>query len=204
MSAAAPRTLVHIVDDDPAVLRALSRLLRAAGHAVATHANAEDFFARAERGRGCAVLDLSLPGTDGLAIQARLAREPDAIPVIFLTGRGDIPSSVRAMKGGAIDFLTKPAEPEALIEAVGRALALDRAAGAARAGAADFAACLDALTVREREVLDLVVAGQLNKQIAAELGIAEKTIKVHRARVMRKMKARTLADLVRRVVARAG
>ncbi|TPE46945.1 response regulator transcription factor [Amaricoccus solimangrovi] len=196
MSAEAP--VVHLVDDDPSVLRALRRLLAAAGHASETYRSAEEFLARPlPEAPGCVVVDLGLPGADGLELQDRLAGRGTAPPVIFLTGRGDLATGVRAMKGGAVDFLTKPVEPGALIGAIAVALARDADARRSRDAEADVARRLALLTPREREVLDLVVEGRLNKQIAAELGIAEKTIKVHRARVMRKLDARGLAELVR-------
>lgn len=196
-----PSTLIHLVDDDPAVLRALRRLLAATGHGCATYASAEAFLARpAADAPGCAVIDLQLPGASGLDLQASLAACGEILPVIFLTGRGDIGASVRAMKGGAVDFLTKPVEPQALLAAIAAALARGQALRATRLAEAGAEQRLARLTPREREVLDRVVEGRLNKQIAADLGIAEKTIKVHRARLMRKLGVRTIADLVRLVV----
>ena len=193
--------VIHVIDDDPSVRRALGRLLAAAGHRCETHDSAEAFLARRpEAGPGCAVIDLQLPGASGLDLQARLAELGETLPLIFLTGRGDIPASVRAMKGGAVDFLTKPVETAALLAAIAAALDQGRALSAARAAEAGVDLCLARLTPREREVLDMVVEGRLNKQIAADLGVAEKTIKVHRARVMRKLQVRTIADLVRLVV----
>ena len=201
--AAAPPATIHLVDDDPAVLRALRRLLTAAGHGCATYASAEAFLARPRSdGLGCAVIDLRLPGASGLELQAHLAAGQDELPVIFLTGQGDIGASVRAMKEGAVDFLTKPVEPQALLAAIAVALARGRRRRAAREAEANLAQRLAQLTPREREVLERVVEGRLNKQIAAELGIAEKTIKVHRARFMHKLGVRTIADLVRLVLGR--
>jgi FixJ family two-component response regulator len=195
--------VVHLVDDDPSVRRALGRLLAAAGHRCETHASAEAFLARRpDAGPACAVIDLQLPGASGLDLQARLAELGETLPLIFLTGRGDIPASVRAMKGGAVDFLTKPVEAAALLAAIAAALDHGRALSAARAAEAGVDARLARLTPREREVLDGVVEGRLNKQIAADLGVAEKTVKVHRARVMQKLEVRTIADLVRLVVGR--
>ena len=189
---------VFLVDDDEAVLRALRRLLGAAGYAVRTFASSVQFLAEHDPAApGCAVLDLSMPGMDGLGIQAALSADSGMRPVIFLTGTGDIPTSVRAMKAGAVDFLTKPVQASDLLAAISRAVALDREARQARSGAAGVAARIASLTPREREVLTLVVAGRLNKQIAHELGTSIKTIKVHRARVMTKMGVRTVADLVR-------
>ena len=193
--------VLHLVDDDPAVRRALARLLAAAGYRSEGHGSAEEFLARRDPAiPGCVIVDLCLPGSDGLDLQARLAAAPSAPPLIFLTGQGDLGAGVRAMKGGAIDFLTKPVEAEALLAAVGDALARDREARAACAAQTCFEDRFGLLTPREREVLDGVVAGQLSKQIAAELGVAEKTVKVHRGRLMQKMQARTIADLVRQVV----
>ncbi|MGF7213134.1 FixJ family two-component response regulator [Skermanella aerolata] len=195
------QALIHLVDDDGMVLRALKRLLSAAGYRSMSYGSAEEFLARPNPdGPGCAVVDLCLPGEDGLNLQSKLMETGIGLPLIFLTGRGDIASTVRAMKGGAVDFLTKPVEKEALLAAVSKALELDFLARAARVDIESFECNLALLTPREREVLEGVVAGRLNKQIAADLNIAEKTIKVHRARVMQKMNVRTTADLVRLVV----
>lgn len=196
--------VIHVVDDDVVVLRSLGRLLAASGHAHESHASAEEFLARRDPERaGCAIIDLCLPGVDGLALQSRMAESDAMIPVIFLTGRGDIESSVRAMKCGAVDFLTKPVAASVLLGAIERALQIAAATRAAGREQATFDARLALLTPREREVLDGVVAGRLNKQIAWHLGVAEKTVKVHRARVMQKMNADSVADLVRRVVTHA-
>lgn len=185
------RATVFVVDDDDSLRRALERLLRAEGYAVEGFASAEAYFARAAYdGPGCLLLDLALPGIDGLALQARLTRDAEALPIVFLSGRADISTSVRAMKLGAVDFLTKPADAAALLTAV-------RAALARRAAHLDGRSRLAALSGREREVMRLVVAGLRNKQIAAQLGITEKTVKVHRARVMEKTGAASLPDLVR-------
>jgi FixJ family two-component response regulator len=200
-SADAERAVIHLVDDDAAVLRALGRLIAASGHVCETHASAEAFLTRREpEVAGCAIVDLCLPGADGLVLQSALVASDSACPVIFLTGKGDVETSVRAMKGGAVDFLTKPVEAAALLAAIDRALELDADARAARREREAFESRLMCLTPREREVLDGVVAGRLNKQIAGDLGVAEKTVKVHRARVMQKMEVRTVADLVRLVV----
>jgi FixJ family two-component response regulator len=195
------RALIHLVDDDGMVLRALKRLLDAAGYRSRSYGSAEEFLARPDpHAPGCAVVDLCLPGVDGLNLQSKLMEAGDGLPLIFLTGRGDIASSVRAMKSGAVDFLTKPVEKDSLLAAVSKALELDFLARAVRVDIESFERNLALLTPREREVLEGVVAGRLNKQIAADLNIAEKTIKVHRARVMQKMNVRTTADLVRLVV----
>ena len=193
---------VHLVDDDASVRRALGRLLAAAGHRCETHESAEAFLSRAggDDAPGCAIVDLQLPGASGLDLQAWLGEIDATLPLIFLTGRGDIPTSVRAMKGGAVDFLTKPVEPAALLAAVSVALERGRAQRAALDAETGARTLLSLLTPRERQVLDRVVEGRLNKQIAADLGVAEKTVKVHRARVMQKLGVRTIADLVRLVV----
>jgi FixJ family two-component response regulator len=193
-----PEPTVFLVDDDGPVLRALARLLGAAGYAVRPYQSPEAFLAEHDGAvPGCAVLDLSMPGIDGLAIQAALAAGPVFRPVIFLTGAGDIPTSVRAMKAGAVDFLTKPVDRDALFAAVGQAIAADREARRAQGGLAATRARVASLTPREREVLALVVAGRLNKQIAHALGTSVKTVKVHRGRMMAKMGVHTVADLVR-------
>jgi FixJ family two-component response regulator len=188
---------VNVVDDDLMVLKSLGRLLRSAGFDVRTFPSSQEFLAHSQRGQaGCLVLDLSMPGLNGLDLQARLASAGNDCPVVFLSGNGDIPQSVKAMKAGAVDFLTKPVEREKLLAAVRIAIGRDHSARAAREQRASLASRLAALTPREREVLAGVVAGKLNKQIAAELGTAEKTVKVHRARVMRKMQVGSLAELV--------
>jgi FixJ family two-component response regulator len=194
--------LVHLIDDDPSVLRSLARLLRAEGLESRTWGRAADFLADPDAAKlpACVVLDLRMPEMDGLTLQAELLRRGLRLPVIFLTAHADVPASVRAVKSGAVDFLLKPFVPEQLLGVV-RA-ALERSAEgmqeathleALRARHSD-------LTPRERQVFDLVVRGLLNKEVAAELGAAEKTIKVHRARVMRKMGADSLAGLVQQAV----
>ena len=192
------RSTIFLVDDDEAVLRALRRLLGTAGYEVRSYTSPLRFLAEHDPAApGCAVLDLSMPDVDGLSIQAALSADSGMRPVIFLTGMGDIPTSVRAMRAGAVDFLTKPVQANDLLAAIARAVALDRDRRRSRSDIAEVAARLGTLTPREREVLLLVVAGRLNKQIAHELGTSIKTIKVHRARVMAKMAVRTVADLVR-------
>ncbi len=189
---------VFIVDDDPGVLRALARLVTAAGYRTHTYGSPEAFLAQHDAAEpGCAVLDLAMPAVDGLALQQLLRDDGSARPVIFVTGMGDIPTSVRAMRAGAVDFLTKPVSGEALLAALARARELDAQARRARDETASIQARLAKLTPREREVLTHVVAGRLNKQIAGDLGTAEKTIKVHRGRMMHKLAVRTVQDLVR-------
>ncbi|MFO0826691.1 MAG: response regulator transcription factor [Phycisphaerales bacterium] len=193
----APPT-VFIVDDDHAVLKSLARLLWSARLNVATFASPREFLDAHDPGKpGCLLLDISMPGVNGLELQQALARMGSATPIVFITGHGDIPTSVNAMKRGAIDFLTKPVDDQALIEAVQRGLEKDRATRETNGKVRDVRSRMATLTPREREVLARVVAGKLNREIAVELGIAEKTIKVHRGRVMEKMHAASLADLVR-------
>jgi FixJ family two-component response regulator len=193
---------VRVVDDDASVLKALGRLLRAAGFAVRTFPSPQVFLNEHDAtAPGCVVLDLSMPGLDGLQIQRALTVLGDDCPIVFITGHGDIASSVSAMKAGAVDFLTKPFEAQRLLEAVRTAVEKDRTVRAARAERSSIGARMAALTPREREVMAQVCAGRLNKQIAADLGIAEKTVKVHRARVMKKMGAGSVAELVQLVSA---
>ncbi|MGI1661972.1 response regulator transcription factor [Palleronia sp. KMU-117] len=197
----AGNAIVHIVDDDLSVLKSLARLLGSAGFDARTYTDARLFLRDLDpETPGCLILDRQMPEIDGHVVQRWLSGKRAPLPVIFLTGEGDIGSSVRAMKDGAVDYLTKPVEPEVLLTTVERAIGIDRARREARAASDDFEARLDSLTAREREVLDAAVAGRLNKQIAYDLDIVEKTVKVHRARVMRKMGAQTLADLVTMVV----
>jgi FixJ family two-component response regulator len=188
---------VFLVDDDTAVLKGLGRLLAAAGMRVAAFDSPRHFLERIDPAApGCLVLDVAMPEFNGLELQQALAAKGCDLPIVFLTGHGDIPTSVRAMKRGAADFLTKPVDDEELLAAIRNAL--DRNVEVRKSHEARLAVerRLATLTTREREVLKRVVAGRLNKQIAAELGIVEKTIKVHRAHVMRKMGARTLAELL--------
>jgi len=194
MTSTPPR--VTIVDDDVLVLRALDRLLRAAGLVVETFSSAEEFLRNRRPAAGCVVMDLSMPGRGGLELQRALAEAADARPIVFISGQGTVPASVEAMKGGALDFLTKPIDEGRLLDAVRAALEKDRLIRERDARRAVITARLLTLTERERQVLSSVVCGKLNKQIAAELGTAEKTIKVHRARMMRKMGVDSLAELV--------
>ena len=189
--------IVSIVDDDPAFLRSLSRLLKEDGWIVETYESAEAFLASWNpQAPGCLLLDVTLPGLDGLELQHRLAGAGLALPIVFLTGHGDIPMSVRAIKAGAADFLTKPVSAEALLASVRAAIASDAATRQGRADLAQLEQRLATLTPREREVLAAVAAGRLNKQIAADLGIVEQTVKFHRARIMERMQARTAAELM--------
>jgi FixJ family two-component response regulator len=188
---------VSVVDDDAAVLKSLDRLLRSAGFAVRTFPSPQVFLEQHDGDApGCVVLDLSMPGLDGLQLQQALAHSGGHSPVIFITGFGDVPSSVRAMKAGAVDFLTKPFDQTQLLTAVRAAIEIDRIARLERAERSSVGMRVAALTPRERQVMAHVVAGHLNKQIAADLGISEKTVKVHRARVMTKMGVASVAELV--------
>ena len=190
---------VYLVDDDPGVLKALSRLLRARGYEVKPYFSPQLFLEEHDAAvPGCAILDVSMPGLDGLELQRALtAAVGSHRPVLFVTGKGDIPTSVRAMKAGAIDFLTKPVKDEDLFKAVSNAEALDVESRRLHSELELMQAKVRTLTPREREVLTHVVAGRLNKQIAGDLGTAEKTIKVHRSRMMEKLGIRMVADLVR-------
>ncbi len=189
---------VFVVDDDASVRKALARLIRSAGMTARPFPTAEAFLAESQvEPASCLVLDVRLPGLNGLQLQEALNRKGYPLAIIFITGHGDVPMSVRAMKAGAVDFLQKPFQDGDLLEAIGRAIARSREAFAKQAESAHLQRLYDTLTPREREVLSLVVTGLLNKQIAGELGAAEKTIKIHRGRVMAKMQAASLADLVR-------
>jgi len=189
---------VLLVDDDAGVRRALTRRLQAAGLQVTSFPSAEALLHALEvREPACVVADLRMPGLTGLELQEELVRRGLDLPVLFISGHADVASSVRAMKGGAVDFLEKPIEDTQLLEAIDRALARHRERQAARRGMQTLEARAARLTPREREVFGLVAAGLLNKQVGDELGTTEKTIKVHRARVMEKMEADSLADLVR-------
>ena len=197
MTQAAAAFTVFLVDDDPGVLRALSRVLRQGGWNVETFESAEAFLARPDPATdGCLVLDVTMPGLDGLTLQRRLAEAGEALPIVFVTGHGDIPMSVQAIKAGATDFLTKPVHAQALVAAVHAAIAENASARGSRARIAELRRRLASLTPREREVLAAIVEGKLNKQIAAGLGVVEQTVKFHRARVMERMQARTVAELM--------
>lgn len=193
-----PPPTVFVVDDDPSLLKGLRRLIKSFGLDAETSESAEDFLAHElPDSPSCLILDIHMPGMNGIELQERLLAAGVPIPVIFLTGHGDVPASVSAMKAGAIDFLQKPFEDEALLEAIHAAIEKDQEARAERQDLAELQQRVDSLTPREREVFGLVVTGLLNKQIAGRLGTVEQTIKVHRARVMEKMEADSLPDLVR-------
>ena len=192
--------IVYVVDDDSSVCRAIARLIRSVGLAAETFPSAKAFLEHTCLDRpACLVLDIRLPGPSGLDLQEALSQAGRDVPIVFITGHGDVPTTVRAMKGGAIDFLQKPFDDHELLDCVRLALAKSREQRAERAERTQLQTRVDTLTPRERQVLLHVVAGKLNKQIASDLGIAEKTIKVHRGRVMQKMRAASVADLVRMV-----
>jgi FixJ family two-component response regulator len=190
--------IVFVIDDDDSVRRSLERLLRSVDLEVETFASAEDFLRKPLPERpSCVVLDLRLPGPSGLELQESLLRAGHDLPIIFISGHADVPSSVRAIKAGAVDFLQKPFSDQALLDIIHGALRRDREARRDRAEVAGIRVRFDMLTPRERDVLRLVIQGRLNKQIAGDLGISEKTVKFHRGRVMEKTQAGSVAELVR-------
>jgi FixJ family two-component response regulator len=193
----AAEPIVFVIDDDVAIRVTLSSLFRSMGLRVELFGSAQEFAQiKMPDVASCLVLDIRLPGVSGLDFQAKLAEADIRIPIIFMTGHGDIPMSVQAMKAGAIDFLTKPFRDQDILDAVTRAIERDRARRDSEKGISQLRALFDALTSREREVMTLVVGGLMNKQIAGKLGVTEITVKVHRGNMMRKMKARSVIDLV--------
>jgi len=192
------RPIVFVIDDDDSVRRSLERLLRSVDLDVETFASAQDFLRKPMPDRpACVVLDLRLPGPSGLELQDSLTRSGHEVPIVFISGHADVPSSVRAIKAGAVDFLQKPFSDQALLDIIHGALRRDREARRDRAEVASIRVRFDTLTPRERDVLRLVIQGGLNKQIAGDLGISEKTVKFHRGRVMEKTQAGSVAELVR-------
>jgi RNA polymerase sigma factor (sigma-70 family) len=190
--------IVYVVDDDPSVRRSLARLIQSEGFRVETFARAQDFLDQKEgTNPSCLVLDVNLPGRSGLDLQRELSSRGYSMPIVFITGYGTIPMSVQAMKGGAVEFLEKPVNDKVLLKAIHQAVEKDRQMKRQYTELKEIQQRLASLTPREREVLPLVVSGMLNKQVALRLGTTEKTIKVHRARIMEKMRADSLADLVR-------
>jgi FixJ family two-component response regulator len=202
------RAVVFVVDDDPSMRRSLDTLLRSVGHEVRLFSSAQEFMQAARSdGPSCLVLDIRLPGMSGLTFQQELAKAGIGLPVIFITGHGDVPMTVRAMKAGAAEFLTKPFDDQVLLDAIHAAIERDRARRRDAASLAVLNARYNELTEREKQVMKLVVAGWVNKQIAAELGLSLVTVKVHRGQAMRKMLAKSVAELVRmadRLGARGG
>jgi FixJ family two-component response regulator len=195
---------IFLVDDDASVRKSLSRVLREEGWNVETFESAEAFLARpAQKAQGCVVLDVTMPGLDGLELQRRLAAAGESMPIVFVSGHGDIPMSVQAIKAGATDFLTKPVEARVLVAAVRAAIDHDTAVRQDLAAMEELRQRLASLTPREREILVALAGGKLNKQIAGDLGVVEQTVKFHRARILERMRAKTVAELMH-IAARVG
>jgi FixJ family two-component response regulator len=193
-----PQATVFVIDDDPSVRKSLSRLLRSAGHGVEAFSSAEEFLAREHfDGIGCMILDVQMPGLSGMDLQAELIKAETSMPIVFITGYGDIPMSVEAMRKGAVHFLSKPIDDNDLLAAVKEAIEKDRKAKAEQAEIHDIRNRLSLLTPREYEILRYVITGMLNKEIAFALNIAEKTVKIHRGRVIQKLHVDSVAELVR-------
>jgi RNA polymerase sigma factor (sigma-70 family) len=196
------KSTVFVVDDDQAMRNSLKWLIESVGVAVESFASADDFLANYEPGRpGCIVLDVRMPGMSGLDLQEHLVRQNIRIPTVIITGHGDVPMAVRAMKAGAVDFIEKPFNDEALLDAIRRAIATEERQRNAQFEHREIQARIEHLTPREREVMNRVTDGSSNKEIANSLGVSAKTIEAHRARVMEKMQARSLAELVRMALA---
>jgi len=195
---ATPNSTVYIVDDDQAIRRAMELLMRSVGLRYEIFHSADDFLAGHSNDRaGCLVLDIRMPGLGGLELQEKLNELGSTLPIIFITGHGDVPMAVEAMQKGAVDFIQKPFRDQELLDRISDALKTDQERRSLRKEQAEVAGRIDKLTKREREVMDLVVTGKPNKVIAYELGVSQRTVEIHRARVMEKMEARSLADLVR-------
>ena len=189
--------VVHVIEDDESSRVASSRLLRNAGYVVRVYSTGAEFLDNPPTEAGCLVLDLRLPGPSGLDLQERLMTAENPLPIVFMTGHGDVPKSVRAMKAGAVDFLTKPVDAPVLLDAVARAIARDTENRAVRERQRGIRSRYNRLTPREREVFAHLISGQLNKQVGYDLGISERTTKIHRHQVLEKMEADSIADLVR-------
>ncbi len=193
-----PSPLIVVVDDDAGIREALEGLFRSVGHRVALFGSAQDLLTTGvPPDANCLILDVRLPGTSGLDLQDMLSRLEIRIPIIFMTGYGDVPMTVRGMKAGAVDFLTKPFRDQEMLDAVSAAIELDRRRRESERKRNEIAQRFDALTPREKQIFEMVSAGSMNKNVAADLGLSEITVKIHRGRVMKKMGARSLADLVR-------
>ena len=189
---------IFVIDDDASVRKSLSRLLDSVGFSTESFASADEFLKRERfEGIGCIILDVRMPGLSGMDLQDELNKADYSMPIIFITGHGDIPMSVQAMKKGAVDFLPKPFDEDQLLDALRKAIEKDMQAKAERAGARDILGRMEQLTPREYEILQYLITGMLNKQIAFKLGIAEKTVKIHRSRVFEKLGTRSVAELVR-------